>query len=103
MERDKTKLVEALRKDYKQLYVKEYTTGWREQRLMRNTELEIMSLKNTEEYIEKELDKAREDVLIELQKEFSEYGVPDDVRYTYPLFYINNIIEEKLSKLKDNK
>ena len=101
MERDKTKLVEALRKDYKQLYVKEYTTGWREQRLMRNTELEIMSLKNTEEYIEKELDKAREDVLIELQKEFSEFGVPDDVRYTHPLFYINNIIEEKLSKLNN--
>ena len=46
-----------------------------------------------------ELDKAREDVLIELQREFSEYGVPDDVRYTHPLFYINNIIEEKLSKL----
>ena len=46
-----------------------------------------------------ELDKAREDVLIELQREFSEYGVPDDVRYTHTLFYINNIIEEKLSKL----
>jgi len=47
-----------------------------------------------------ELDKAREDVLIELQKEFSEFGVPDDVRYTQPLFYINEVIEKKLSKLK---
>ena len=50
--------------------------------------------------IQQELDKAREDVLIELQKEFSEFGVPDDVRYTQPLFYINEVIEKKLSKLK---
>jgi len=52
------------------------------------------------ETIKQELDKAREDVLIELQKEFSEFGVPDDVRYTQPLFYINEVIEKKLSKLK---
>ena len=51
-------------------------------------------------FISEELDKAREDVLIELQKEFSEFGVPDDVRYTQPLFYINEVIEKKLSKLK---
>ena len=54
--------------------------------------------------IEQEIDKAREEgrreTLLEMQREFSEYGVPDDVRYTHPLFYINNIIEEKLSKLK---
>ena len=50
--------------------------------------------------IEQQLDKAREEVLTELQEEFSEFGVPDDVRYTKPLFYINEIIEEKLSKLK---
>lgn len=52
------------------------------------------------EYFEQELDKAREEVLIELQKEFSEFGVPDDVRYTQPLFYINEVIEKKLSNLK---
>jgi hypothetical protein len=55
------------------------------------------------ELVEKELDKAREEVLIELQEEFSEFGVPDDVRYSTPLFYINEVIERKLSKLKDNK
>lgn len=60
-EKKETKLVKALRKDYKELYVKEYTTGWREQRLIRNIELGIMSLKNTEEYISQELDKAREE------------------------------------------
>ena len=53
------------------------------------------------ERFEQELDKAREEVLTELQEEFSEFGVPDDVRYTKPLFYINEIIEEKLSKLKE--
>jgi len=47
------------------------------------------------------LDKAREELLIELQEEFSEFGVPDDVRYTQPVFYINCILEEKLSKLKE--
>ena len=55
------------------------------------------------DYVLELLDKAREEVLTELQEEFSEFGVPDDVRYTKPLFYINEIIEEKLSKLKDNK
>ena len=59
------------------------------------------------DFIEQELSKAREEgrreTLLEMQMEFSEYGVPDDVRYTHSLFYINNIIEEKLSKLKDNK
>ncbi len=54
----------------------------------------------SEEDILELLDKAREEVLTELQEEFSEFGVPDDVRYTKPLFYINEIIEEKLSKLK---
>ena len=57
------------------------------------------------DFIEQELSKAREDgrreTLLKMQREFSEYGVPDDVRYTHPLFYINNIIEEKLSKLNN--
>jgi hypothetical protein len=61
MEKKETKLVEALRKDYKQLYVKEYTTRWREERFIRTIELGIMSLKNSEEYISQELDKAREE------------------------------------------
>ncbi len=60
----------------------------------------IYTLDKLLDFIQQELDKAREDVLTELQEEFSEFGVPDDVRYTKPLFYINEIIEEKLSKLK---
>ena len=57
------------------------------------------------DFIDSEISKAREEgrreILLEMQREFSEYGVPDDVRYTHPLFYINNIIEEKLSKLNN--
>ena len=53
----------------------------------------------TEQEIEKEREEGRRETLLEMQREFSEYEVPDDVRYTHPLFYINNIIEEKLSKL----
>ena len=60
----------------------------------------VFNREELERFVQQELDKAREDVLIELQKEFSEFGVPDDVRYTQPLFYINEVIEKKLSKLK---
>jgi hypothetical protein len=64
------------------------------------TNFVLFNLDELANHMIKELDKAREEVLIELQKEFSEFGVPDDVRYTQPLFYINEVIEKKLSKLK---
>ena len=73
----------------------------RDQQYDKYNEKEVSrAYKNMEDFIQQELDKAREEVLTELQEEFSEFGVPDDVRYTKPLFYINEIIEEKLSKLK---
>ena len=56
-----------------------------------------------ENFISQLLSERTREVLEDLQKEFSEYGVPDDVRYTHPLFYINNIIGEKLSKLSKKK
>ena len=71
MEKKETELVKALRKDFKELYVKEYTTGWREQRFIRNIELGIMSLKNTEKYISQELDKAREEGKKDLANEIA--------------------------------
>ena len=43
----KEKLVEALRKDFHELYVKEYTTDWQVKRLVRDIELGIMPLTNT--------------------------------------------------------
>ncbi len=49
--------------------------------------------------IEKAEERGRREVLEELQEDFSEYGVPDDARYTHPLFYINNIIEKKIEDL----
>lgn len=65
----------------------------------------VFNREELEHFIEQELSKAREEgrreTLLKMQREFSEYGVPDDVRYTHPLFYINNIIEEKLSKLNN--
>ncbi|HNR53510.1 MAG TPA: hypothetical protein PKI16_03490 [Candidatus Dojkabacteria bacterium] len=94
---------EALEKDFEKLYVKEYTTGWKEQRYLRNIEIGIMGFDNLERFISQLLSERTREVLEDLQKEFSEYGVPDDVRYTHPLFYINNIIGEKLSKLSKKK
>lgn len=45
------KLVRALQADFKELYQKEFTTSYKEQRLIRNIELGIMRLKNTEKLI----------------------------------------------------
>lgn len=44
-------LQRALQKDFEELYVKEFTTAWKENRLIRNIELGIMRLDNTEKYI----------------------------------------------------
>lgn len=41
------KLREALKADFDNLYVKEFTTDWKNQRLFRNIEIGIMDLKNT--------------------------------------------------------
>lgn len=49
--------------------------------------------------IEKAEERGRKEVLEKLREDFSEYGVPDDVRYAHPLFYINNIIEKRLEDL----
>ena len=40
-------LREALKKDFKKLYVREFTTDWMIQRLLREGEINIMSLENT--------------------------------------------------------
>lgn len=51
MSKPDIKLVRALQKDFEELYVKEFTTAWKENRLIRNIELGIMRLDNTEKYI----------------------------------------------------
>tara|TARA_R110000868_G_scaffold15413_1_gene70306 strand:+ start:168 stop:422 length:255 start_codon:yes stop_codon:yes gene_type:complete len=51
MSKPDIKLVKALQKDFEELYVKEFTTAWKENRLIRNIELGIMRLDNTEKYI----------------------------------------------------
>ena len=45
------KLVRALQADFKELYQKEFTTDYKAKRLIRNIELGIMRLENTEKYI----------------------------------------------------
>ena len=41
------KLKEALKKDFKKLYVKEYSTTWEIARLIRTLEIDAMPLENT--------------------------------------------------------
>ena len=43
---DKDKLREALKKDFHKLYVKEFTTNWKEERFVREVEIDVMSLDN---------------------------------------------------------
>jgi len=40
------KLKEALKKDFQKLYVKQFTTNWREERIVRDIEIDVMSLHN---------------------------------------------------------
>ncbi len=42
-----TKLIRALQKDFNALYVKEFSTHWQEDRMIRGCELEVMSFKYT--------------------------------------------------------
>jgi len=40
-------LKEALKKDFRKLYVREFTTNWEIQRLLREIEIDVMDLDNT--------------------------------------------------------
>ena len=40
-------LKEALKKDFRKLYVKEFSTQWEAERLVREVEIDIMDLSNT--------------------------------------------------------
>ena len=40
-------LKEALKKDFRKLYVRKYTTDWEIQRILRETEIDVMNLDNT--------------------------------------------------------
>ena len=64
--RDK-KLKQALIKDFKNLYQKEYTSAWRESRMIRSIEIELMSLKNTEKLIFTERQRVIEEVITKIQ------------------------------------
>jgi len=44
---DNNKLSEALKKDYASLYTSGYTTTWKQERILRNTEIDIMDFPNT--------------------------------------------------------
>lgn len=46
-------LRKALLRDFKKLYVRQFSTDWKQQRLIRELEIEVMGLDNLEEYINK--------------------------------------------------
>lgn len=61
----------ALKRDWRTLYVKEFTTNWREQRLIRETEIDVMSLENLLALIKEECRKETESLRIRYAAEMS--------------------------------
>lgn len=47
------KIKEALKKDFRKLYVKEFTANWKNTRLVREVEIDVMSLVNLEALLAK--------------------------------------------------
>ena len=88
------KLREALQKDFEGLYVKEYTTDWKERRLSRNIELKTMKLDNLEKYVYELLsEKAFTfEELVEIERWYWELT-------TFQRTSFGEEVKEKLSKL----
>lgn len=59
------RLREALKQDFNNLYVKQFTTDWQTQRLVRQTEIDIMALENLDRAINRYLDEVMQEVVPE--------------------------------------
>ena len=59
---------EALKKDFNNLYQKEYTTDFKEKRLIRNTEIDIMSLDNLDQHTANTWNEARESLIVDMKR-----------------------------------
>lgn len=100
---------EALEKDFEKLYVKEYTTGWKEQRYLRNIEIGIMGFDNLERFIsqllEERTEEAKQEVIDDIWEEAKELAGWDEHEGVIPINQVENClpeaiksVEEKLSK-----
>jgi len=52
----KKKIKEALKKDFRTLYQKEFTTDWEAQRIVREIEIDVMGIDNLEKLFNKVLE-----------------------------------------------
>lgn len=62
------KAQQALKADFHKLYVQQFTTDWEAQRLIRDTEIEIMGLKNLQTLIQSEVASAVDGTLDRLKE-----------------------------------
>jgi len=90
---------EALEKDFEKLYVKEYTTGWKEQRYLRNIEIGIMGFDNLERFISQLLDERKREVLEEAKKIIDEESIYSGGECGTPLELLEWFVDTELSKL----
>ena len=79
----------ALRDDFKHLYVKEYTAGWKENRMIRNIEIGVHNWSNLESYI-----KEREREAINDFRKFCK-----DANYNW--FELDRIFEEMFGEYEE--
>ena len=74
---------EALKKDFNNLYQKEYTTDFKEKRLIRNTEIDIMSLDNLDQHTANTWKAAQESLRQEIALDLRETFMEDDGEDSY--------------------
>ena len=102
------KLVRALQKDFTSLYTKGFTTSWKTQRWIRNIELGIMRLENTEKLLEKAKTEAKIEVLEGVMGDWDNDNVgdyPDYGRAGASMLKneLREYLKEMLSNLKKRK
>ena len=101
------KLREALRKDFKKLYVKEYTMGWRDQRLIRDIEIGVMKLDNLENLISQLIAEEMEELckdIVDMTLCYNDgFTEPEDLgSFLDGQSHFKGHVLEKLSKLINN-
>lgn len=100
-------LREAIYKDFEVLYQKEFTTDWKEQRLLRKLETNIMGLNNLESLIERHTQAAVAEAELEgeLNGLWAAQSQYDDFRAEFPFWAEDRIneIKNRLQSLRPSQ
>jgi len=95
-------LQKALIKDFEQLYVKGFTTDWREQRMVRELEIKVMTFDNLKALIATAEREALKN-LLPFTLYVSTAKEPDKQFDAVPVAFIRGTINEMQAALEDNR